>query len=111
MFNRVEYWQVNFLTVNSDAIDDPNVNYSATVVEGDDSGSEQIPVESTDMSGQQQITLVKQEDGTQQQVKILVWENHTFRWSRMTLGYISVPFHDKLGKLSSIVCDYQNKQI
>ncbi|XP_008309755.1 zinc finger protein 143 isoform X1 [Cynoglossus semilaevis] len=63
----IEEEQEAYFEPPADAIDDPNVNYSATVVEGDDSGSEQIPVESTDMSGQQQITLVKQEDGTQQQ--------------------------------------------
>uniref|UniRef100_A0A3P8UET5 Zinc finger protein 143b n=1 Tax=Cynoglossus semilaevis TaxID=244447 RepID=A0A3P8UET5_CYNSE len=66
----IEEEQEAYFEPPADAIDDPNVNYSATVVEGDDSGSEQIPVESTDMSGQQQITLVKQEDGTQQQVSI-----------------------------------------
>lgn len=54
--------------LNSDAIDDPNVSYSAAVVEADDSSSEQVPVESSDMVGQQHVALVTQEDGTQQQV-------------------------------------------
>ncbi|XP_047452297.1 zinc finger protein 143 [Mugil cephalus] len=52
-----------------DAIDDPNVGYT-TVVEADDSSSEQAPVESSDMVGQQHVALVTQEDGTQQQVSI-----------------------------------------
>lgn len=51
-----------------DAIDDPNVSYTAAVVEAEDSGSEQVPVESSDMIGQQHVALVTQEDGTQQQV-------------------------------------------
>ncbi len=38
------------------------------MVEADDSGSEQVPVESSDMVGQQHVALVTQEDGTQQQV-------------------------------------------
>lgn len=53
---------------NSDAIDDPNVSYTTAVVEADDSGSEQVPVETSDMVGQQHVALVTQEDGTQQQV-------------------------------------------
>lgn len=52
----------------SDAIDDPNVSYSAAVLEADDSSSEQVPVESSDAVGQQHVALVTQEDGTQQQV-------------------------------------------
>lgn len=52
----------------SDAIDDPNVSYSAAVLEADDSGSEQVSVESSDVVGQQHVALVTQEDGTQQQV-------------------------------------------
>lgn len=51
-----------------DAIDDPNVGYSAAVLEADDSGSEQVPVDSSDLVGQQHVALVTQEDGTQQQV-------------------------------------------
>ena len=52
----------------SDAIDDPNVTYT-TVMEGEDSGSEQMPVETTEILGQQQhVALLTQEDGTQQQV-------------------------------------------
>lgn len=54
--------------VKLDAIDDPNVSYTTAVVEADDSGSEQVPVESSDMVGQQHVALVTQEDGTQQQV-------------------------------------------
>lgn len=52
----------------SDAIDDPNVGYSAAVLEADDSGSEQVPVDNSDLVGQQHVALVTQEDGTQQQV-------------------------------------------
>uniref|UniRef100_A0A3P9IA75 Zinc finger protein 143b n=1 Tax=Oryzias latipes TaxID=8090 RepID=A0A3P9IA75_ORYLA len=55
---------------HADAIDDPNVNYTQTVVETDDSSSEQAPVESLDIAGQQHVALVTQEDGTQQQVSI-----------------------------------------
>ena len=54
--------------VVSDAIDDPNVTYT-TVMEAEDSGSEQMPVETTEILGQQQhVALLTQEDGTQQQV-------------------------------------------
>lgn len=60
--------KLRFLHLISDAIDDPNVSYTAAVVEADDSGSEQVPVESCDMVGQQHVALVTQEDGTQQQV-------------------------------------------
>lgn len=56
------------MILRSDAIDDPNVGYSAAVLEADDSGSEQVPVDSSDMVGQQHVALVTQEDGTQQQV-------------------------------------------
>lgn len=50
-------------------MDDPNVSYTATaVVDAEDSGSEQTPVESSDMGPQQHLALVTQEDGTQQQV-------------------------------------------
>lgn len=56
------------VTRRSDAIDDPNVSYSAAVLEADDSGSEQVPVEGSDAVGQQHVALVTQEDGTQQQV-------------------------------------------
>lgn len=63
-------WQTQSLNLISDAIDDPNVSYSAAVVEAEDSGSEQVPVESSDMVGQQHVALVTQEDGTQQQVKV-----------------------------------------
>lgn len=56
------------VNLRSDAIDDPNVSYSAAVLEADDSGSEQVPVESSDVVGQQHVALVTQEDGTQQQV-------------------------------------------
>ncbi|KAI4826298.1 hypothetical protein KUCAC02_021935 [Chaenocephalus aceratus] len=54
----------------TDAIDDPNVSYTTTIVGADDSGSEQLPMESSEMIGQQHIALVTQEDGTQQQVSI-----------------------------------------
>uniref|UniRef100_A0A3Q3JDM5 C2H2-type domain-containing protein n=1 Tax=Monopterus albus TaxID=43700 RepID=A0A3Q3JDM5_MONAL len=42
----------------------------STVVEADDSSSEQVPMESSDIVGQQHVALVTQEDGTQQQVSI-----------------------------------------
>uniref|UniRef100_A0A3B4YVK2 Zinc finger protein 143 n=1 Tax=Stegastes partitus TaxID=144197 RepID=A0A3B4YVK2_9TELE len=45
-------------------------NIHKNLVEADDSGSEQVPVESSDMVGQQHVALVTQEDGTQQQVSI-----------------------------------------
>lgn len=61
-------WQTQSLNPISDAIDDPNVSYSAAVVEAEDSGSEQVSVETSDMVGQQHVALVTQEDGTQQQV-------------------------------------------
>lgn len=64
----------------SDAIDDPNVSYSAAVLEADDSSSEQVPVESSDVVGQQHVALVTQEDGTQQQVmKLLLWSQNSER--------------------------------
>lgn len=55
-------------TLPPDAIDDPSVSYTATVVDTEDSGSEQTTVESADMGPQQHLALVTQEDGTQQQV-------------------------------------------
>lgn len=55
-------------TFPPDAIDDPSVSYTAAVVDTEDSGSEQAPVESSDMGPQQHLALVTQEDGTQQQV-------------------------------------------
>lgn len=55
-------------TFPPDAIDDPSVSYTATVVDTEDSGSEQTAVESADMGPQQHLALVTQEDGTQQQV-------------------------------------------
>lgn len=60
--------QLKSSLLNADAIDDPNVSYTTAVVEADDSGSEQIPVETSDIIGQQHVALVTQEDGTQQQV-------------------------------------------
>uniref|UniRef100_A0A3Q3NL41 Zinc finger protein 143b n=1 Tax=Mastacembelus armatus TaxID=205130 RepID=A0A3Q3NL41_9TELE len=61
----IEEEQEAYFEPPADAIDDPNVSYTATVVEADDSGSEQVPVESSDMAGQQHVALVTQEDGTQ----------------------------------------------
>lgn len=58
----------SFSLLGSDAIDDPSVSYTAAVVEADDSGSEQVPAESSDMVAQQHVALVTQEDGSQQQV-------------------------------------------
>lgn len=55
-----------------DAIDDPNVSYTSTVVEGDESSSEQAPVEPSDLMSQQHVAVVTQEDGTQQQVSPLI---------------------------------------
>lgn len=66
---KVRNWIRDHVNLRSDAIDDPNVSYSAAVMEADDSGSEQVPVDSSDMVGQQHVALVTQEDGTQQQVK------------------------------------------
>lgn len=61
------------LCLDPDAIDDPNVSYTAAVVDNEDSGSEQVPiVDSTDMVAQQHVALVTQEDGTQQQVRIIL---------------------------------------
>ncbi|XP_010788303.1 zinc finger protein 143-like [Notothenia coriiceps] len=62
--------QIQCVTLDSDAIDDPNVSYTTTIVGGDDSGSEQVPMDNSEMIGQQHIALVTQEDGTQQQVSI-----------------------------------------
>lgn len=67
----IEEEQEAYFEPPTDAIDDPNVSYTAAVVENEDSGSEQVPiVDSTDMVGQQHVALVTQEDGTQQQVSI-----------------------------------------
>uniref|UniRef100_A0A3P9K3H9 Zinc finger protein 143b n=1 Tax=Oryzias latipes TaxID=8090 RepID=A0A3P9K3H9_ORYLA len=66
----IEEEQEAYFEPPTDAIDDPNVNYTQTVVETDDSSSEQAPVESSDLAGQQHVALVTQEDGTQQQVSI-----------------------------------------
>ncbi|XP_024138586.1 zinc finger protein 143 isoform X2 [Oryzias melastigma] len=66
----IEEEQEAYFEPPTDAIDDPNGNYTQTVVETDDSSSEQTPVESSEMSGQQHVALVTQEDGTQQQVSI-----------------------------------------
>uniref|UniRef100_A0A3Q2R0Y3 Zinc finger protein 143b n=1 Tax=Fundulus heteroclitus TaxID=8078 RepID=A0A3Q2R0Y3_FUNHE len=62
----IEEEQEAFFEPPADAIDDPNVNYTPTVVDAEDSGSEPVPVESSDISGQQQVALVTHEDGTQQ---------------------------------------------
>ncbi len=67
-FIYLAYLEAKSFHVNLDAIDDPSVSYTSAVVEADDSGSEQVPVESSDMVGQQHVALVTQEDGTQQQV-------------------------------------------
>uniref|UniRef100_A0AAQ5ZET1 C2H2-type domain-containing protein n=1 Tax=Amphiprion ocellaris TaxID=80972 RepID=A0AAQ5ZET1_AMPOC len=66
----IEEEQEAYFEPPTDAIDDPNVSYTTAVVEADDSGSEQVPVETSDMVGQQHVALVTQEDGTQQQVSI-----------------------------------------
>uniref|UniRef100_A0A8C7Z151 Zinc finger protein 143b n=1 Tax=Oryzias sinensis TaxID=183150 RepID=A0A8C7Z151_9TELE len=66
----IEEEQEAYFEPPTDAIDDPNVNYTQTVVETDDSSSEQAPVECSDLVGQQHVALVTQEDGTQQQVSI-----------------------------------------
>lgn len=65
--------KTNSFNLISDAIDDPNVSYTTAVVEADDSGSEQVPVESVEMIGQHHVALVTQEDGTQQQVMEYEW--------------------------------------
>uniref|UniRef100_A0A3P9C4K7 Zinc finger protein 143b n=1 Tax=Maylandia zebra TaxID=106582 RepID=A0A3P9C4K7_9CICH len=66
----IEEEQEAYFEPPTDAIDDPNVSYTTAVVEADDSGSEPVPVESSDMVGPQHVALVTQEDGTQQQVSI-----------------------------------------
>lgn len=66
----IEEEQEAYFEPPTDAIDDPNVSYTTAVVDADDSGSEQVPVESSDMVGQQHVALVTQEDGTHQQVSI-----------------------------------------
>ncbi|CAL8373060.1 unnamed protein product [Arctogadus glacialis] len=66
----IEEEQESYFEPPTDAIDDPNVTYT-TVMEAEDSGSEQMPVETTEILGQQQhVALLTQEDGTQQQVSI-----------------------------------------
>lgn len=60
-----------FSLSDSDAIDDPEVTYTS-VVEVEDSGSEQVSVGTPEVLGQQhQVSLVTQ-DGTTQQVSIHV---------------------------------------
>ncbi|KAA8590334.1 hypothetical protein FQN60_014268 [Etheostoma spectabile] len=54
----IEEEQEAYFEPPTDAIDDPNVSYTTAVVEADDSGSEQVPVESSDMIGQQHVALV-----------------------------------------------------
>ncbi|XP_034031745.1 zinc finger protein 143 [Thalassophryne amazonica] len=66
----IEEEQEAYFEPPADAIDDPNASYTSTVVEADDSGSEQAPVESSEMVNQQHVALVTQEDGTQRQVSI-----------------------------------------
>ncbi|XP_029010795.1 zinc finger protein 143 isoform X2 [Betta splendens] len=66
----IEEEQEAYFEPPTDAIDDPSVGYTAAVVEADDSGSEQVPVESAEMVAQQHVALVTQEDGTQQQLSI-----------------------------------------
>uniref|UniRef100_A0A669C924 Zinc finger protein 143b n=1 Tax=Oreochromis niloticus TaxID=8128 RepID=A0A669C924_ORENI len=66
----IEEEQEAYFEPPTDAIDDPSVSYTTTVVEADDSGSEPVPVESSDMVGQQHVALVTQEDGTQQQADL-----------------------------------------
>uniref|UniRef100_A0A673AEJ7 C2H2-type domain-containing protein n=1 Tax=Sphaeramia orbicularis TaxID=375764 RepID=A0A673AEJ7_9TELE len=66
----IEEEQEAYFEPPTDAIDDPNVSYTAAVIDAEDSGSEQLPVESADMVAQQHVALVTQEDGTQQQVSI-----------------------------------------
>uniref|UniRef100_A0A667Z5T2 Zinc finger protein 143b n=1 Tax=Myripristis murdjan TaxID=586833 RepID=A0A667Z5T2_9TELE len=66
----IEEEQEAYFEPPTDAIDDPNVTYATAVVEAEDSGSEQVPVESAEILGQQHVALVTQEDGTQQQVSI-----------------------------------------
>lgn len=74
----------------SDAIDDPSVGYSAAVLEADDSGSEQVPVDSSDLVGQQHVALVTQEDGTQQQVmESLVWSRKSAQNRTKTISCVT----------------------
>ncbi|XP_075993804.1 zinc finger protein 143 isoform X2 [Genypterus blacodes] len=64
----IEEEQEAYFEPPTDAIDDPNVSYTAAVVEADD--TDQVPVEGVEMVGRQHVALVTQEDGTQQQVSI-----------------------------------------
>ncbi|XP_060892018.1 zinc finger protein 143 [Labrus mixtus] len=66
----IEEEQEAYFEPPTDAIDDPNVSYTTAVVDAEDSGSEQVPVESSEMACHQHVALVTQEDGTQQQVSI-----------------------------------------
>lgn len=59
----IEEEQEAYFEPPADALDDPNVTYT-TIVEGDDSGSEQVTVDPPDVMTQQHV-LVSQ-DGTQQ---------------------------------------------
>ncbi|XP_037538499.1 zinc finger protein 143 [Nematolebias whitei] len=66
----IEEEQEAYFEPPTDAIDDPNASYTPTVVEADESSSEQVPVEPSDIVSQQHVAVVTQEDGTQQQVSI-----------------------------------------
>ncbi|XP_068452701.1 zinc finger protein 143 isoform X3 [Clinocottus analis] len=75
----IEEEQEAYFEPPTDAIDDPNVSYTTAVVDADDSGSEQLPVEGPDMVCHQHIALVTQEDGTQQQVAIMTPDMGAFQ--------------------------------
>ncbi|XP_028306861.1 zinc finger protein 143 isoform X2 [Gouania willdenowi] len=66
----IEEEQEAYFEPPTDAIDDPNASYAATVVDSEESGLDQGPMDGTDMVCQQHVALVTQNDGTQQQVSI-----------------------------------------
>ncbi|XP_061750453.1 zinc finger protein 143 [Nerophis ophidion] len=70
----IEEEQEAYFEPPTDAIDDPNVTYSAVVVGGEDAGAEQVPVESSDTVGQQHVALVTEAVGTQQQEMVSISE-------------------------------------
>lgn len=80
------------------------MSYTTAVVEADDSGSEPVPVESSDMVGPQHVALVTQEDGTQQQVR----EYNDI----MTINILQITFFfKKRGCSSYTVCEANASEI
>lgn len=81
------------------------MSYTTAVVEADDSGSEPVPVESSDMVGPQHVALVTQEDGTQQQVR----EYNVI----MTINILQITFFffKKRGCSSYTICEANASEI